>query len=82
MQHGIKVISDLAGVGQNLQDHVSMAGLAFLINETISIIDERLFRLDYFVDYVLRGTGPYTLPGGKYAHMVLIYIIQLVARLS
>jgi choline dehydrogenase-like flavoprotein len=61
---GIPVISDLK-VGYNLQDHVSMAGLAFLINDTVSLIEGRLlFNISYALDYLTNRNGPLTLPGG------------------
>lgn len=60
---GIPVIQDLK-VGHNLQDHVSMAGLAFLVNDTVSIVEQRYRHPRYFFDYWVNGDGPYTLPGG------------------
>ncbi|CAH1393790.1 unnamed protein product [Nezara viridula] len=65
-QLGIPVIRDLK-VGYNLQDHVSMAGLAFFINDTISIVEDRYRNPRYIIDYWLNGKGPYTLPGGAEA---------------
>lgn len=65
-QLGIPVIKDLK-VGYNLQDHVSMAGLAFLINDTVSIVEDRYRNPRYIIDYWLNGKGPYTLPGGAEA---------------
>jgi len=47
---GIPVIKDLK-VGYNLQDHVSMAALAFLINDSVSLIEGRLLsNLSYGLD--------------------------------
>jgi choline dehydrogenase-like flavoprotein len=61
---GIPVISDLK-VGYNLQDHVSVAALAFLINDTVSLIEGRLaLNLSYGLDYIINRNGPLTLPGG------------------
>lgn len=60
---GIPVLSDLK-VGHNLQDHVSMAGLAFLVNDTVTIVERRYRRLRYALDYALNGDGPFTIPGG------------------
>lgn len=61
---GIPVIKDLK-VGYNLQDHVSMAALAFLINESVSLIEGRLLtNLSYGLDYIMNRNGPLTLPGG------------------
>lgn len=38
---GIHVVRDLP-VGQNLQDHVGMAGLTFLIDKPVAIVQNRL----------------------------------------
>lgn len=60
---GIPVARDLK-VGHNLQDHVSMAGLAFLVNDSVTIVENRYRRLEYALQYVFEGRGPYTVPGG------------------
>ncbi|XP_014244928.1 glucose dehydrogenase [FAD, quinone]-like [Cimex lectularius] len=62
----IPVLKD-SKVGHNLQDHVSMAGLAFLVNDTVSIVENRYMNPRYVLDYWVRGEGPYTLPGGAEA---------------
>ncbi|XP_018901534.2 glucose dehydrogenase [FAD, quinone] [Bemisia tabaci] len=63
---GIPVLEDLK-VGHNLQDHVSMAGLAFLVNDSVTIVEDRFRSPRFMVDYLVRGKGPYTLPGGAEA---------------
>ncbi len=63
---GIPVIQNLS-VGYNLQDHVSMSALTFLVNDTVTIVESRYRNLKYMLDYMLDGTGPYTLPGGAEA---------------
>lgn len=40
---GIKTIRDLR-VGDNLQEHPAFAGLNFVVNETISMVPDRIFR--------------------------------------
>ncbi|XP_052133117.1 L-sorbose 1-dehydrogenase-like, partial [Frankliniella occidentalis] len=65
--HGIAVLRDLPGVGLNLQDHVAMGGLAFLVNESVALVESRMQRPRYALEYALRGTGPMTLPGGAEA---------------
>ncbi|KOC70383.1 Glucose dehydrogenase [acceptor] [Habropoda laboriosa] len=60
----IDVIEDLP-VGYNLQDHVSMSALTFLVNESITIVEPRLAsNLANTLDYFVKGTGPLTVPGG------------------
>ncbi|XP_072759106.1 glucose dehydrogenase [FAD, quinone]-like isoform X2 [Anoplolepis gracilipes] len=61
---GIRVIEDLS-VGFNLQDHVSMSALMFLVNESVTVVGHRLvFNPVSFVDYLVHGKGPLTIPGG------------------
>jgi len=60
----ITVLKDAPGVGNNLQEHVSMSGLTFLVNDTVSLTEERLARLEPFLRYVNDGKGPLTLAGG------------------
>lgn len=60
---GIPVISDLP-VGNNLQEHIGMAGLTFLVDQEVGLIVNRLLRnfttfgLQYF-----QGEGPFTMLG-------------------
>ncbi|KAJ9587730.1 hypothetical protein L9F63_018838 [Diploptera punctata] len=64
---GIPVLKD-AKVGYNLQDHVSMAGLAFFVNDSISLVESRLIvNPAYGLDYLINRKGPLTLPGGTEA---------------
>ncbi|XP_043251116.1 glucose dehydrogenase [FAD, quinone]-like [Colletes gigas] len=60
----VRVIEDLP-VGYNLQDHVSMSALTFLVNESVTIVEPRLVsNLVNTLDYFVKGTGPLTVPGG------------------
>ena len=64
---GIRVLEDLP-VGYNLQDHISMSTLTFLVNETVTIIESRVAsNLVNTFNYLFRGTGPLTVPGGAEA---------------
>ncbi|KAL0131171.1 hypothetical protein PUN28_002615 [Cardiocondyla obscurior] len=64
---GINVIEDLP-VGFNLQDHVSMSALTFLVNESVTIVEPRLgSNPAEFLKYLTKGTGPLTIPGGAEA---------------
>lgn len=63
----IDVIEDLP-VGFNLQDHVSMSALTFLVNESVTIVEPRLgSNPGDFMKYLTEGTGPLTIPGGAEA---------------
>jgi len=62
---GVHVVKDVPGVGSNLQDHVALGGLIFLVNDTVSLRTQRL--LDdpkNFIDYLTTKTGPASVPGG------------------
>jgi len=63
---GVPVVSDLP-VGYNLQDHVSMAGLVFLVNQSVTIIESRYRNPKYLLQYAVSGQGPFTIPGGAEA---------------
>lgn len=58
----ITVLQDLK-VGYNLQDHVTLNGLTFLVNETLTLNDAKLLNFRNIFEYVAQRSGPYTLPG-------------------
>lgn len=63
----IPVIEDLP-VGYNLQDHVSMSALTFLVNESVAIVEQRLGSSPAsFLEYLIQGIGPLTIPAGAEA---------------
>ncbi|XP_067637858.1 glucose dehydrogenase [FAD, quinone] [Eurosta solidaginis] len=62
-KHGIRVLQDLP-VGENLQDHVGMGGLSFLVDKPVSIIQDRFNPTAITMQYVLRERGPMTTLGG------------------
>lgn len=61
-QFKIPVLSDLK-VGYNLQDHIGLGGLTFLIDEPISFTKNRYQNLPVFLEYILRERGPLTTTG-------------------
>ncbi|KAL1114780.1 hypothetical protein AAG570_007604 [Ranatra chinensis] len=63
---GIPVLRD-SPVGENLQDHLSMAGLVFFVNESVAVTGRTLLNPRYLVDYLVDGGGPLALPGGAEA---------------
>lgn len=64
---GIEVIEDLP-VGLNLQDHVSMAALTFIVNDSVTIVEPRIAsNYKNTFDYLIRGSGPFTVPAGAEA---------------
>ncbi|CAB3374228.1 Hypothetical predicted protein [Cloeon dipterum] len=62
--HGIQTIVDSPGVGSNMQDHVGMGGLTFLIDKPVAIVQDRLNAVPITLDYVMRERGPMTMLGG------------------
>lgn len=60
---GIPVLKDLK-VGNNLQDHVGMGGLTFLVDKPVSIVQERFQAFKMAMEYLLREKGPMTTLGG------------------
>ncbi|KAH0950022.1 hypothetical protein HN011_000820 [Eciton burchellii] len=59
---GIPVISDLR-VGDNLQDHVGLGGLTFLVNESITVKKDRFQTVPTAFEYIIKERGPMTSPG-------------------
>lgn len=61
---GIPVVTDLP-VGNNLQEHIGMAGLTFLVNKGVGLIVSRLlWNVTTFAgQYLAKGKGPFTTLG-------------------
>lgn len=62
-KHRIPVIQNLR-VGRNLQDHIGLGGLAFMVNKEISIVESRLHTVSTLMEYAVLGEGPLTIMGG------------------
>ncbi|KAI4501931.1 hypothetical protein M0802_002613 [Mischocyttarus mexicanus] len=56
----IPVIQDSPGVGQNLQDHIAIGGLIFLIDYEISLVFSRLINVNSALRYAVTEDGPLT----------------------
>ncbi|XP_046753934.1 glucose dehydrogenase [FAD, quinone] [Diprion similis] len=54
---GIPVLSDLK-VGDNLQDHVGLGGLTFVVNEPVTLRKDRFQTLPVAMDYIVNERGP------------------------
>lgn len=61
-EHKINVISDLP-VGHNLQDHVGLGGLTFVVNEPVSYTKSRFQNVPTALEYFLKERGPLTFTG-------------------
>ncbi|XP_046753928.1 glucose dehydrogenase [FAD, quinone] [Diprion similis] len=57
---GVQVVHDAPGVGQNLQDHIAVGGLAFLIDHEISLVMNRLVNINSALRYAITEDGPLT----------------------
>nr|MBE5725221.1 putative glucose dehydrogenase [Cucujiformia] len=51
-------------VGENLQDHVGMGGLTFLVDKPVSIVQDRFQAFPMTMQYVVNERGPMTTLGG------------------
>lgn len=60
---GIPVLKDLR-VGDNLQDHVAMGGLTFLVDRPVAIVQNRFSPVGLTLHYLANGKGPMTTLGG------------------
>lgn len=63
LSHRIPLIADLA-VGENLQDHIALGGLTFVINQPVSIVENRFHTMSTVLEYAIFGQGPLTIMGG------------------
>ncbi|XP_073985159.1 glucose dehydrogenase [FAD, quinone]-like [Rhodnius prolixus] len=59
----IPVIQDLK-VGHNLQDHIGLGGLTFLVNQPVSLVQNRYENVPAVIRYAMFGDGPLTVLGG------------------
>ncbi|KAG8035395.1 hypothetical protein G9C98_006841 [Cotesia typhae] len=59
---GVPILSDLR-VGDNLQDHVGIGGLTFLIDEPITFKKSRFQSFSVAMEYILNERGPMSNPG-------------------
>ncbi|XP_018310633.1 glucose dehydrogenase [FAD, quinone] [Mycetomoellerius zeteki] len=60
---GIPVIQD-SKVGSNLQDHIGLGGLTFMVNQKIAMVEKRLQNVQAVIQYAALGNGPLTVLGG------------------
>lgn len=61
-QFNIPVIKDLK-VGSNLQDHVGLGGLTFVVNDPITFTKSRYQTIPVALEYIMNERGPLTNPG-------------------
>lgn len=61
-EHRIPVIADLP-VGDNLQDHVGLGGLTFVVDEPVSFTKARFSTASSAIEYLMNERGPMTFPG-------------------
>ncbi|EDW75339.2 uncharacterized protein Dwil_GK19743, partial [Drosophila willistoni] len=61
-EHNIPVISDLP-VGSNMQDHVGLGGLTFVVDAPLTVTRNRFQTIPVSMEYILRERGPMTFSG-------------------
>lgn len=61
-QFNIPVIQDLK-VGSNLQDHVGLGGITFVVNEPVTFTRSRVQTIPVALEYIINERGPLTNPG-------------------
>ncbi|GLV38209.1 uncharacterized protein CBL_12855 [Carabus blaptoides fortunei] len=62
-EHQINLVQDLK-VGYNLQDHIGLGGLTFVIDDPITFTKDRFQGASVIMEYILREQGPMTSLGG------------------
>lgn len=62
IEHNIPLIMDLP-VGHNLQDHVGLGGMTFIVNKPVTFTQSRFQTASVGLDYVINERGPMTMPG-------------------
>lgn len=50
----IPVIQDLR-VGENLQDHIGLGGLTFMVNQPVSVTLNRVYAVRPIIEYAIMG---------------------------
>ncbi|KAH8411365.1 hypothetical protein KR215_002837 [Drosophila sulfurigaster] len=61
-EHNIPVISDLP-VGNNMQDHVGLGGLTFVIDAPLTVTRSRFQTIPVAMEYIMRERGPMSFSG-------------------
>lgn len=62
----IPVIQD-SKVGYSMYEHVGFLGLTFMVNQSVSLLQDKLLNPTLFLKYLLRKDGLLTVPGGAEA---------------
>ncbi|XP_036147139.1 glucose dehydrogenase [FAD, quinone] isoform X2 [Monomorium pharaonis] len=62
----IPVIQD-AKVGYNMYEHIGFLGLTFMVNQSVSLLPNKIFNPSVFLEYLLRKNGLLSIPGGAEA---------------
>ncbi|XP_064107282.1 glucose dehydrogenase [FAD, quinone]-like [Macrobrachium nipponense] len=67
-QHGVDVLVDLPGVGQNLQDHTCLYGLTWTLKPGVPNEIRNVANFNVVSQYIHHRRGIYTTPLGEYGH--------------
>lgn len=66
--HGIPLVADVPGVGQNLQDHMCLYGLTWTVGPHLPNTAKDIFSPKQISDYVHYRKGAFTSPIGQFGH--------------
>ena len=69
-QVGVRLVKDIPGVGQNLQDHVSTGGNAFLVDNPVTFVLPRMLNRHAVERMVKKNSGPLATFSGKFVFML------------
>ncbi|KAK4297265.1 hypothetical protein Pmani_030307 [Petrolisthes manimaculis] len=68
LPHGVRLVSELPGVGENLQDHTCVYGLTWTLPQHLPNTADDFLNPKHFSDYVHFRKGPFTTPIGEFGH--------------
>jgi choline dehydrogenase len=71
-QVGVRLVKDVPGVGQNLQDHVSTGGNAFLVDNPVTFVLPRTLNRLAIERLVKKNSGPLATFSGNFFLFLLV----------
>lgn len=76
----IPVKSDLK-VGYNLQDHIGLGGLTFIIDDPITFTKKRYQTMQVALEYIMNERGPMTSLGGVEGICIIFLMFFVIMSL-
>lgn len=78
----IPVKKHLPGVGQNIQDHIAVGGLVFLIDKPISVVINRLVNINSAIRYAVTEDGPLTSNIGMKITLISFVALRKIKKMA